>query len=87
MTVASDAVYAHALPASVGPDAASATKPRNSERFAAEGAVPMSIIVAFLAIVLGWVGATVLFGLAGLIVGAEVMTALAFATVLTLTRA
>lgn len=78
MTVASDVAYAHVMPAA---------EARKSELFAAEGAVPMSIVIAFAAVILGWVGATVLFGLAGLTIGAEVMTLLAFVTVLTLTRA
>lgn len=79
MSVASDAAYATAMPA--------AEARRSSELFAAEGAVPLSIIVVVAVIVLGMVGATVLFGWAGLTIGAEVMTALAFATVLVLTRA
>lgn len=77
MTVASDVAYAHVMPAA---------EAHKSELFAAEGAVPLSIILLFAVVILAWVGATVLFGWAGLTIGAEVMTLLAFVTVLTLTR-
>lgn len=49
--------------------------------------LPLGILLVQLLLILAWVGATVVWGLAGLVIGAEVATALAFVTVLALTRA
>jgi hypothetical protein len=49
--------------------------------------LPLGILLVQLLLILAWVGATVIWGLAGLVIGAEVATALAFVTVLALTRA
>jgi hypothetical protein len=64
---------------------AAATMPTNPSNDFTE--LPLGILLVQLLLILAWVGATVIWGLAGLVIGAEVATALAFVTVLALTRA